>query len=99
MCTLTRMDLAESRAMRFTVEQIFLTDGRGQRVAHHPHYHRVEAESVDAALAEFLRAQSATLVGTVQKYPGDQAIATARTSEAVFSLTLLPGSDTFRRRS
>ncbi len=93
------MELAESRAVRYTVEQIFLTDGRGQRAASHPHYHRVEAETVDAALAEFLRSHSATLVGTVQKYPGDQAIATARTSDAVFSVTLLPGSDTFRRQS
>ncbi|MGZ8730784.1 MAG: hypothetical protein ACXW5U_18360 [Thermoanaerobaculia bacterium] len=99
MCNLTRMDFAAPRTVRFTVEQIFLTDGRGQRAMHQPHYHRVEAETVDAALAEFLRSQSATLVGTVQKYPGDQAIATARTSDAVFSVTLLPGSDTFRRRS
>lgn len=91
------MVLAGSGAVRFTVEQIFLTNGQG--AARHPHYHRVEAENVDAALAEFLRSHSATLVGTVHKYPGDQAIATARTSEEVFSVTLLPGSDTFRRHS
>ena len=84
--------------MRFTLEQIFLTDARGQHSAGEPRYHIVEADEVDSALAAFLHASSATLV-TVQKYPGLQAVATARAGEAVFIVNLLPGSDTFRRHT
>lgn len=85
--------------MRFTVEQVFLTDGNGEPAAYPPDYHVVEAESVDDALAHFLDTQSASLVGAVRKYPGFQAVATARSAERVFTLNLLPGSDTFRRHS
>lgn len=84
--------------MRFTVEQIFLTDPRASEPAATPQYHLVEADSVDAALAQFLQSSSATLVGAVQKFPGFQAVATARTDDVVFALNLLPGSDVFHRR-
>lgn len=82
--------------VRFTVEQIFLTTPRspGPR---DPEYHIVEADTVDAALARFLSTSSATLVGEVQKFPGFQAVATARAEETVFTLNLLPGSDIFHR--
>jgi hypothetical protein len=83
--------------MRFTVEQIFLTTPRTGEPAPHPCYHIVEADTVDAALASFLSNTSATLVGEVQKFPGLQAVATARAEDSVFAVNLLPGSDIFHR--
>lgn len=85
--------------MRFTVEQIFLTTPRGDQPPPHPEYHIVEADTVDAALAGFLAQSSATLVGQVQKFPGFQAVATARVEDTVFAVNLLPGSDIFHRGS
>jgi len=82
--------------MRFTLEQIVLTDAGGRRTGGIPQYHLVEAEDVDSALASFLHSASATLV-TVQKYPGLQAVATARAGEEVFIVNVLPGSDTYHR--
>jgi len=84
--------------MRFTVEQVFLTDARGQRVEEPPRYHLVEADTVEEAISDFLNNSSASLIGTIQKYPGFQAVATARAEEAVFTMHLLPGSDTFHLR-
>jgi hypothetical protein len=83
--------------MRFTVEQVFLPSSRDARPAPRPAYHVVEAETVDAALDDFLRSCSATVIGPVQKYPGFHAVATARAADQVFTVNLLPGSDTFRR--
>ncbi|MEA2462413.1 MAG: hypothetical protein QOJ98_160 [Acidobacteriota bacterium] len=83
--------------MRFTVEQIFLTTPRADEPPRHPQYHVVEADTVDAALAGFLSTASATLVGEVQKFPGFQAVATARAEDTVFAVNLLPGSDIFHR--
>src|SRR5688572_21259944 len=94
-----RMNVACPGAMRFTIEQIFLASPQRPRAAEPPEYHLVEASDVDGALADFLAASSATLVGTVQKYPGFQAVATARTDDAVFTVHLLPGSDVFRKHS
>lgn len=87
---------SRSLPVRFTVEQIFLTTPRapGPR---YPEYHLVEADTVDAALEGFLSTASATLVGEVQKFPGFQAVATARAEDSVFTLNLLPGSDIFHR--
>ena len=84
--------------MKFTVEQIFLTDNLSGRPADQVHSHLVEADNVDAALARFLESCSATVVGTIQKFPGAQAVATARTGNTHFVINLLPGSDVFRRR-
>ena len=84
--------------MRFTVEQVFLASPR-ESTAAAPAYHVVEAETVDAALNDFLSSTSATLIGDVQKFPGFQAVATARASEQVFTIHLQPGSDMFRRRA
>lgn len=84
--------------MRFTVEQIFLAmPGRPPADAE-PRYHLVEADTVDAALADFLAASSATLVGSIQKFPGS-LMATARRDESVFTVSLFPGSDTFHRET
>jgi hypothetical protein len=83
--------------MRFTIEQIFLTTPRADCPPRHPEYHVVEADTVDAALEGFLSNTSATLVGEVQKFPGFQAVATARAEDTVFAVNLLPGSDIFHR--
>jgi hypothetical protein len=84
--------------MRFTIEQVFLTDDRGKAAAQPSgvKYHVVEASGAEAALNDFLLAQSATLVGSMQTFPGLQAIATARAKETVFTLHVTPGSDSRR---
>lgn len=84
--------------MRFTIEQVFLTDAGGKPLGERPAtaYHRVDAESLDAALSAFLADQQATLVGTIQRYPGTQATATARQCQTLFTLHVMPGSDAFR---
>lgn len=83
--------------MRFTVEQILLTDVRGDPAKPERQYHVVEAESVDAALQNFMLQRSADLVGPVQKFNGFQAVATARSVDSVFTVHILPGSDGFLR--
>jgi hypothetical protein len=83
--------------MRFTVEQIFLTDAEGRPAPHRVAFHLVEAETVDTALHDFLSASGATLVGPIETFPGFQAFAKGRAGTAVFTLQLLPGSDGFRR--
>lgn len=83
--------------VRFTIEQIFLTDPEGRPAPHRVEFHLVEADSVDSALDEFLRSSDATLVGTIEKFAGFHAFAKARTGTAVFTLQLLPGSDSYRR--
>jgi hypothetical protein len=92
-----RTAIAFVLSVRFTVEQIFLTTPRAGQPPRHPEYHVVEADSVDAALEGFLSAACATLVGEVQKFPGFQAVATARAEDTVFAVNLLPGSDIFHR--
>jgi hypothetical protein len=84
--------------MRFTIEQVFLTDVGGKPLGDRPAtaYHRVEAESLDAALSAFLADQQATLIGAIQKFPGTQALATARQSQTLFTIHVMPGSDAFR---
>jgi hypothetical protein len=83
---------------RFTIEQIFLTDDRGKAAAQPcgVKYYVVDATGVESALNDFLVAQSATLVGPMQTFPGLQAIATARSKEAVFTIHITPGSDSRR---
>jgi hypothetical protein len=36
---------------------------------------------------------------SVQKFPGFQAVATARNEDVVFTVNVLPGSDMFRRKA
>lgn len=86
-------------AMRFTVEQVFLTEPKGRREPSPPRYHLVEADDVDQAVHSFLASSSATLVGSIQKFPGFHAVATARVEEGVFTVNLLPGSDIFHRNA
>jgi hypothetical protein len=84
--------------LRFTIEQIYLTDDDGRPAPHRVEFHLVEAENVDSALAEFLRSSEATLLGTIEKFPGFHAFAKARAGTSVFTLQLLPGSDSYRHR-
>ena len=83
--------------MRFTIEQIYLTDDEGRPAPHRVEFHLVEAENVDSALDDFLRASDATLVGSIEKFPGFHAFAKAKTGTSVFTLQLLPGSDGYQR--
>ena len=84
--------------VRFTVEQIHLIDARGQCVTPtEPQYFMVEADSVDAALQDFLALSAATLIGNVLKYPSSHAIATARAGDTVFTVEIMPGTDAHRR--
>jgi len=85
--------------VRFTIEQIFLTDDDGRPAPHRVEFHLVDAENVDTALADFLRHSEATLVGTIEKFPGFHAFAKARAGTSVFTVQLLPGSDGFPRHS
>lgn len=93
----TRMSRGGGSAwMRFTIEQIYLTDGEGRPAPHRVERHLVEAENVDSALDEFLRSSDATLVGSIEKFPGFHAFAKAKSGTSVFTLQLLPGSDSYR---
>ena len=82
--------------MQFTVEQIFLTNGEGRPAPHRVEFFLVEADTVDAALQDFLLRSDATLVGQIEKFPGFHAFAKARAGTEVFTVQLLPGSDGFR---
>lgn len=79
--------------MRFTIEQQFLKAASRKQASPPVEYHLVEADTLDAALDAFLSEFSASLIGTVQKFPGLEAVATARTADAVFTVHLMPGSD------
>lgn len=87
--------------MRFSIEQIFLTDSTGQpTLERRPSavHHTVEAETLDDVLSSFLSMQRASLVGSIQRLPGAQAVATAQQRGTVFTFHVVPGSDTFGRR-
>jgi hypothetical protein len=85
--------------MRFSIEQVFLTDSSGKPLGDRPAaaYHIVEADTLDAALSAFLREQQASLVGNIQSFPGAHAVATAQQRGTVFTLHVAPGSDSFRQ--
>src|SRR5215212_6868845 len=80
-----------ARGVRFTIEQMFLTDEDGRPAPHRVEFHLVEADTVDTALDDFLRESEATLVGTIEKFPGFHAFAKARAGTSVFTVQLLPG--------
>jgi hypothetical protein len=85
--------------MRFSIEQIFLTDRCGKPLGDRPAaaYHVVEADTLDIALSAFLGEQQASLVGNIQRLPGAQAVATAQQQGTVFTLHVAQGTDSFRR--
>ena len=82
--------------MRFSIEQIFLTDSSGKPLGPPAAaYHVVNADTLDAALASFLREQQASLIGTIQKLAGAHAVATAQQERTVFTVHIAAGSDSF----
>src|SRR5438270_4639598 len=86
--------------MRFSVEQIFLTDGDGKPLADRATtYDIVEADTLDAALSSFLFKQEAEVIGAIQRFHGANVIATAQQGQAVFIVHLMLGSDAFRASS
>jgi len=97
LCTRIPASGGSVRGVRFTIEQIYLTDDEGRPAPHRVEFHLVEAESVDSALGDFLRRSDATLVGSIERFPGFHAFAKAKTGTSVFTLQLLPGSDSYRR--
>lgn len=87
--------------MRFTIEQLWITDAGGRPVGGVPNtaYHVVEAESAGQALDQFLAAQGASVIGSVQVLPGFHAVATARREQVVFTIHIMPGSDGLLRKT
>jgi hypothetical protein len=85
--------------MRFSIEQAFLTDSSGKPLGGRPAVacHVVEADTLDAALSSFLGEQQATLVGSMLRFPGSQAVATAQQQATVFTIHVLPESDLLMR--
>jgi len=83
--------------MRFSIEQIFLTDTDGKPIADRATaYHVVEADALDAALSSFLLKSEAEVIGPIQRFHGAHAMATAHHGPTVFTVHLMPGSDAFR---
>ena len=82
--------------MRFTIEQRHLTDDQGKPVtANAVTYHTCEAETVDEALRLFVGKREAEIIGNVMKFPGFQAMATARDGSGVYTLQFTPASGRF----
>ncbi len=85
--------------MRFSVEQIFLTDCAGKALSERgpTEYHVVEADTLDAALTAFLLKHRAGVIGTIQRFHGAQAVATVHQEQTVFTVHFMLGSDGFRQ--
>lgn len=81
--------------MRFRLEQIYLTDTEGRVIpaGSSVAFHVVDAVSVEQALQRFVENDGAEVMGDVLKLPGLQAIATARRSNSVYTLQVVPASD------
>src|SRR6185436_2193406 len=79
--------------LRFSIEQVFLTDSGGKPLDGPPAaaYHVVEADDLDSALSSFLADQQSTILGTVRRFPGSQAVATAQQKGTVFTCHVAPG--------
>ena len=86
--------------MRFSIEQIFLTDGSGKPLGEkgRREYHVVDADTADVALSLLLDEQQANVIGDVLRFAGAQAVATAQQAGTVFTLHAAPGSGIFRRK-
>jgi hypothetical protein len=82
-------------AVKFRVEQIYLTDESGKvtAIAQPRLFHLLEAQTVDEALYAFVNSDGAEIVGEVLRLPGLQAVATARRRNSVYTLQLVPASD------
>lgn len=88
-------------AMRFRIEQIYLTDDKGRvipRPGTDPMHHFVEAETVEELLDTFVGRDQAEIVGDVLRFPGFQAIATVKKQQVVYTLQVIPATDRIERR-
>lgn len=86
--------------LRFRLEQIYLTDSKGQPIVTErpvPFFHTLDASTVDEAVENFVRSDSAVLIGPIQKFPGFQGIATVKRQNEVYTLQLGPVSDRLPR--
>lgn len=85
--------------MRFRIAKTDLTDEAGKILpAVEVSHHILEAENVDAAIHDFVRADQAQVMGDVLKFPGFQAVVTVRRQNHVYTLELNPVSDRIPRR-
>ncbi len=86
--------------MKFRVEQIFLTDQEGRVVeaGKEIDFHIVDADDPRGAILQFLAQDEADLMGEVLKFPGMQAVATARRGNLVYTLQLIPATDRIQIR-
>ena len=83
--------------MRFVVEQRHLTDVNGKPLSE-PRavsYHNVDAQNVDDVILLHVKSQSGELLGDVLKFPGFQAVATLRNANGVFTLQVMPASQSY----
>jgi hypothetical protein len=82
--------------MRFTIEQRLLTDPAGRPLPSTDpavvSFHSCDAETADAAVHLFIRADDAEIIGEVLKFPGFQAVATVRKTSGVYTLQVTPAS-------
>ena len=85
--------MQKPRVMRFTVEERHLTDANGRPVHEpEPAFHSCDADNVDDAVRAYVDETKAELIGDVLKFPGLQAVATARKATGVYTLHFMPSS-------
>jgi hypothetical protein len=78
--------------VRVRIERTFLTTDGGTRMIHvRPDFFTVEAESLRAALVEFIASEGGKLLGTVSEH-GQRAVATAWKNR-VYLLSAQPAPD------
>ena len=86
--------------MRFSIEQRHLTDGVGKPIANEPaavSFHTCEAETADEAVRLFVTGDDgAEVIGNILKFPGFQAVATVRKPSGVYTLQVMPSSQSMR---
>jgi hypothetical protein len=84
--------------MRFRIEQVYLTDDNGRVLpsdSRHD-YFVDDAVNVEQVLDNFISRDGAEIVGSVLRLPGLQAIATVRRQQAVYTLQIVPATDSRR---
>ncbi len=81
--------------MRFSIEQIFLTDSEGKPLSERSPsaYHFVEASELDEAISTIVETQHAAIMGEIQRFSGARAHVIARRDRTVFALDAAPERD------
>ena len=83
--------------MRFTIERRPLTDASGRPVAgggSEVTFHDWEAISAEEAVIAFAALDGAEVIGSILKFPGFHAVATARSGTGVYTLQVSPATQT-----